>query len=306
MPLSVIVPTHDRPAVLRDLLVTLQAQQVDPARLEVVVVDDGSSSDIAAVVNEVAGAGPIGMRCEQQTMTGLNGARNRGVAATRGEVIAFLDDDTLVAPGWAAALLSAFSDAECAAAGGRVELAFADPEPAWLVEWRCYLAEYELGAAARWLLDDDPVPVGANCAVRRSEFERLGGFRPGLDRIGRSLVSNGDTEFFRRLRHTGGRLRYVPEASVIHRIPADRVTVEYFLERHRAQGVSDELLLRSEGHRASWGHRYGLAVEALGSASGRRPVRDRLLLRYWLGRLAATWVSRPTAAGEPPRRPPAT
>jgi GT2 family glycosyltransferase len=312
MSLSVIVPTHDRPAVLHDLLETLQAQAVDPARLEVIVIDDGSPSDMSAVVSAAADGGAIEMRCEPQAMTGLNGARNRGVALARGDVIAFLDDDTLVSPGWAAALLAAFEDDACAAVGGRIELGFASPEPPWLTEWRCYLAEYDLGTEARWLTADDPVPVGANCAVRRADFERAGGFRPGLDRIGRSLVSNGDTEFFRRLRAAGGRLRYVPEASVIHRIPPGRMTVQYFLRRHRAQGVSDELLLRLEGHRASWGHRVGLAGEvattarslALARLRGRDTVRDRLLLSYWTGRLAATRLNPDAAGGEPERRRP--
>ncbi len=95
--LSAIVPTHDRPAVLRRCLETLQAQDVDRSEFEVVVVDDGSRSDITAVVGAVAAAGPIPMRCERQPMTGLNAARNRGVAAATGHVLGFLDDDTLVA-----------------------------------------------------------------------------------------------------------------------------------------------------------------------------------------------------------------
>ena len=103
-----------------------------------------------------------------------------------------------------------------AGVGGRVELSLAAPAPDWLGELTCYLAEYDRGPNACWLDDRDPVPVGANCAVRRDDFDRLGGFRLGLDRIAGSLVSNGDTEFFRRLRAMGGRLRYEPAASVIH------------------------------------------------------------------------------------------
>src|SRR3954454_13035456 len=267
MMLTAIVPTHDRPTVLEDCLATLIDQEIDPDGLEVVVVDDGSQSDIGALVARVALRSPIAVRCERQPLSGLNAARNRGVDSARGEVLAFLDDDTLVAPGWAAAMTHAFDSSACAAVGGRVDLGLAAPEPDWLPEFRCYLAEYDLGDEGRWLADADPVPVGANCAVRRSELERVGGFRSGLDRIGGSLVSNGDTEFFRRLRSAGGRLRYEPGARVTHRIPAERLTVPYFRRRNRDQGVSDELLLRLDDHAPTLGHRVGLARELMRSGT---------------------------------------
>jgi glucosyl-dolichyl phosphate glucuronosyltransferase len=292
--LSAIVPTHDRPIALRRCLETLRLQDATPAEFEVVVVDDGSTSDIQAVVASVAAGSPIEIRYERQPLTGLNGARNRGARVTRGAVLAFLDDDTLVSPGWAPALLGAFRANPCAAVGGKVDIGLESAAPPWLAEVEHYLAAYDLGPAARWL-GDDPVPVGANCAVRRSDFDRLGGFRLGLDRFAGSLVSNGDTEFFRRLKAMGGRLRYEPEASVIHCVPADRLTVAYFTRRHQAQGVSDELLLRLEGHEPSIGHQVGLsreigkALTTLGRDRLRRreTVIDRFMISYWMARLSA-------------------
>ena len=299
MRLSAIIPTHDRPESLAQCLETLMEQDVVADRLEVVVVDDGSRSDIPAVVAASSARGSIPVRCERQPLSGLNVARNRGAAVATGDVLAFLDDDTLVSPGWASALLRAFESHPCAGVGGRVELGLAAPAPDWLTrEFTCLLAEYDVGREARWL-EGDPVPVGANCAVRRGEFERIGGFRPGLDRIAGSLVSNGDTEFFRRLRAAGGRLRYEPEAKVVHCIPAERLTVRYFIKRHRAQGVSDELLLRLEGHSPTFRHKVELARD-LGRANawfckevlrGGSTVRPRFWSSYMVGRLAAARVA---------------
>lgn len=256
------------------------------------VVDDGSRSEVGDVVAAASAQGPVEMHYVRQEPSGLNRARNRGAAVARGDVLAFLDDDTLVAPGWGQALLHAFDRYPCAGVGGRIELSLAAPAPHWLGELTCYLAEYDRGPEACWL-EDDPLPVGANCAVRRIDFERSGGFRVGLDRIADSLVSNGDTEFFGRLRGMGGRLRYEPEASVLHCVPADRLTVRYFSARHRAQGVSDELLLRLQGDVPSLGHRLGLVRELVNAGkwfwkeavAGRETVRPRLLMAYWLGRL---------------------
>lgn len=299
MRLSAIVPTHDRPGALRACLETLREQTVAPEQLEVIVVDDGSSSDVAAVVSDAGAGAPVPMRCESQPPTGLNGARNRGVAVAGGDVLAFLDDDTLVSPQWAQALLDAFCDHDCAGVGGRVELELAAAPPPWLAVRRYYLAEYDLGDDPCWLTGD-PVPVGANCAVRRSDFERVGGFRDGLDRIGGSLVSNGDTEFFRRLRTAGGRLRYEPRAHVRHCVPADRLTIEFFLRRHYAQGISDELMFAIETGASSQRRRRAARIArelrrqapAMANtvvrdlARGRGLVNARFFAQYWRGRMA--------------------
>jgi glycosyltransferase involved in cell wall biosynthesis len=299
MKLSVIIPTHNRPDLLRHCLETLQAQQhVDLAALEVVVVDDGSPGDIAALVADVSAHGAVVMRCERQDLTGLNAARNLGAERSGGEVLAYLDDDTLVSPGWAAALLGTFDTYTCAAVGGRVELGLAGPAPEWLAGRRHYLAEYDLGSEPCWI-ECDPVPVGANCAVRRSDFERIGGFRRGLDRLGSSLVSNGDTEFFRRLRTAGRTMRYEPDARVVHRVPADRLTAAFFAKRHYAQGVSDELLLAFQGDALGWRHSVRLAggifdgVKALcrDLVHRRGTLNGRFEAHYWAGRLVASLTS---------------
>ena len=116
--------------------------------------------------------------------------------------------------------------------------------PRWLTpRMHIFLSELELGEAPRWL-GPDRSPFGANCAVSRAAFDGCGGFRPGLDRVGQSLVSNGDTEFFDRVRAAGGRILYWPSAAVQHRVPATRLTREWFIRRARAQGASDLLVDR--------------------------------------------------------------
>ena len=273
MQLSAIIPTHNRPDQLRRCLESLRQQDVDSSALEVVVVDDGSTEAIEPIVLQAAAGGVIPMRCERQDLAGLNAARNQGASVSTGPLLAFLDDDTVISPGWARALITAFEDPACSAVGGRVELELAAPAPPWLAGRRQYLAEYDLGPDPRWLKSEttghggeggDPLPVGANCAVRRSVFDRVGGFRQGLDRIGDSLVSNGDTDSFRRPRARGGALRHEPSAQVIHCVPAERLTVDYFIRRQHAQGVSDELLLAQDGQRLGGASPSGAGADAGG------------------------------------------
>jgi glucosyl-dolichyl phosphate glucuronosyltransferase len=297
--LSIIIPTRDRPGLLRDCLRTIQRQQVGAESVEVVVIDDGSLQPLQPVVADARGE--ISIRCIRQAPAGLNAARNRGIEVTSGEAVAFLDDDTLLSPQWARTVLATFESSACAAMGGRVRLEFeGGSAPAWLARTqREYLAEFDLGPEPLWL-DYGPDPVGANCAVRRAEFDRVGPFRDGLDRIGSSLVSNGDTEFFRRLRRRGGRVRYEPAAAAIHRVSAERLTREFFLRRAHAQGVSDALLAAGAHPdlrvarlaREVW--RCGRTGPILirGLATGHGTMNARQWASYCRGRLGATVAGR--------------
>lgn len=97
---SVVVPTHDRMDVLPEVLAAVEAQAA-PFPFELVVVDDGSAADTAAFL--AGRAFSIPARVIRQENRGPAAARNAGVAAARGRLVAFLGDDTVPAPGWLAA-----------------------------------------------------------------------------------------------------------------------------------------------------------------------------------------------------------
>lgn len=277
--LSAIIPTRDRPELLADALRSLMTQTI--ADFEVVVVDDGSEPSLEPVVGGVKGRVPV--KYVRQDPAGLNVGRNTGAAHARGTVLAYLDDDTIVAPRWAEAVLDSFRTRDCAAMAGRIQLWFEGEAPGWLTpKLRSYLSELDLGEES---FDVPPSrsPFGANCAVSRDWFDRIGGFVTGLDRNGASLVSNGDIEFFRRLREAGGTVTYRPEAAVLHRVPPERLTPEFFRRRAFAQGVSDIL---DGGDRSVV---TGVAREAI--RRGRAlPILAKGLVRGHGARPAAYWL----------------
>jgi GT2 family glycosyltransferase len=289
--LSVVIPTRDRPERIARCLETLAAQDIPVGtELDIVVVDDGSEPALEIALGARAGLPPV--LCLRQAAAGLNAARNRGAAEARSEAIAFLDDDTLVDPGWAQAVLEALAIPGCDAVGGRVTLALEADAPVWLTrKLRRYLAEFDLGEEPRWL-PGEPVPVGANCAVTRAALEAAGGFLDGLDRVGASLLSNGDTEFFRRLQRRGGRIRYAPAAHVRHCVPAERLTIDFFRRRAYAQGRSDALLARrGAGHAASQARELvragrSVPIAARGVLAGRGAVTAGFWVQYCRGRMA--------------------
>lgn len=288
---SAIIPTYNRAEMLRGVLETLETQNARPDLFEVVVVDDGSGDATPEVLEVFADRLPL--RSVHQQNAGLNVARNTGAEAARGRILAFLDDDVLLHPGWVrevAAAFDAFPDAQAAA--GRIRLRFESPPPPWLTDrFHSYLSAFDAGPEPGWL-PGVRFPPGANAIVLRSEWERLGGFVPDLDRRGASLISSGDKEFFLRLRTSGGRIAWWPAAWVLHRVHPDRLSRDWFRRRAYAQGLGDGTIeARAVAPRVTTVAREVLRagraapILARNLALGRGTLPADLWLRFCAGRI---------------------
>lgn len=285
--LTVVVPTYNRAGLLADVLADLDRQDAVAGSYEVVVVDDGSTDATAATV---AGFRPtrFSLRAIRQDNAGLNAARNAGADAAASEILAYLDDDVFVSPGYVRHLVQVFRDhPEAGAAAGQVDLAFEGDRPRWLTPaLEGYLSRFDARARAQYLEPPD-YPRGANFGVRRSVWAGLGGFLVGLDRQGRSLLSNGELEFFARFHRAGGRTVNCPEAAVVHRVPPDRLTLDWFRRRADAQGKSDVLFERMTDGPAP---RLPLAREAC-RAGRAAPILAKNVLAGRGRASAAVWLS---------------
>ncbi|WP_320671638.1 glycosyltransferase family 2 protein [Patulibacter defluvii] len=287
--ISVVIPTRDRATLLERTLRSL-ARVEGAAGLEIVVIDDGSETPLAdqLPLAEL----DLDLRVLRQEPGGLNVGRNSGVAATSREIVAFLDDDVLVEPDWGIGVAAAF-DGRRALIGGRILADAPIPVPDWVhPQKRTYISVLDLG--------DRPGPfpswagpVGANFAVLRDVLHRVGTFRPGLDRTGKSLLSGGDTELVGRVLAAGLVVEYWPAATVHHHIPVERLTKAWFRERARAQGRTNVLMDGADdlGPRALAGEALR-ALRAGGIAAKRVRQRQSLIdAELWLwssrGRLEA-------------------
>ena len=112
---SVVVPAHDAEATVEDCARSLLALDYPPELLEIVVVDDGSR-DLTRALLEAMGDAVVVVA---QAHRGRAAARNAGVRAARGEVIAFTDADCAVEPAWLSELVAPLSDPAAGIAGGR-------------------------------------------------------------------------------------------------------------------------------------------------------------------------------------------
>lgn len=236
MTTTVIVCTFNRSVSLRAALESVAASVVSPSiTWEVLIVDNNSSDETKAVAEEFCRRYPGRFRYVFEPQPGKSYALNTGIGESRGEILAFLDDDVTVSPSWVQGLTKAVQEGNWAGAGGRTLLAHSFTPPPWLA----LSGPYGMGGilAALFDLGDQPAelteaPYGTNAAYRRAAFEKYGGFRTDLGPSPNSRTPrpNEDTEFGRRLMAAGERLRYEPSAVVYHPVPTARLEKKYFLD----------------------------------------------------------------------------
>ncbi|MEV3967572.1 glycosyltransferase family 2 protein [Streptomyces sp. NPDC050698] len=233
-----------------------------------------------------------------QRRKGLSGARNTGVEAAVGEVVAFLDDDATAHPSWTARLLAGHRDPRVAGVGGLVVPWWETDRPPW------FPPEFDwvVGCSYRGL-PEEPAPVrnfiGANMSFRRDVLRAAGGFRTDLGRVGTRPLGCEETELCLRIRsrRPDAVLLYDPSATVRHRVPAARATWSYFRSRCYAEGLSKALVARySEGAAALSSERAYLrstVPRAYGEALRHRrsaPARTVLALTLGVGATAAGYA----------------
>ena len=231
---------------------------------------------------------------------GLSAGRNTGIAASYGDVIAFLDDDAVAEPDWLLHFAEGYEDPLVMAVGGRTMPIWASGRrPAWFPEE----FDWVVGCTYKGL-PPGRVQVrnvlGGNASFRRSAFDAAGGFATGIGRDGdKRPLGCEETELCIRLTHARPEaVLLIDDRAVIHhRVPEAREHFAYFRTRTYAEGLSKALVARSVG--ADKGleseRRYTTRVLPAGVARG---LRDMLLARPGgAGRAAAIVTGVVTAAG---------
>lgn len=301
---SVVVATHNRAHALGRVLESLLAQNVAQA-FEIIVVDNRSSDSTRSVVEEFVRSSSGIVRYVREERPGAAAARNTGIEAARGAIIAFVDDDEFVWPDWLAALDDVYQqhpDAWCV--GGRVLLELPEVQPKWFDRTSpittAYLSGLDMGPQTLKLRYPQALFCG-NLSARREALVSVGRFRLSLGPVGtdhrRGLVRNllgEEVDLCLRIHRRGGVIYYAGRATVEHVIPSERLTKHYFRTRAYWNGRASEALALDSDH--AFGSR---TLRLLTNASKdlvlmglRYMVGDahhgfdhELTVRFWLGKI---------------------
>ncbi len=234
--MCVVVPVRDGAEALDRCLAALDGQDYPPELLSVVVVDNASVEDVAAVVARHPRATLL-----RQPSGGSYAARNLALRGARAEVLAFTDADCDPLPDWVSASVGSLTaEPRAAMVGGAVQLTYEHGRPVSA----CELFEAVQGFPQERYLERYRFAVTANMTAWRATFDEVGPF-------GEELVSGGDHEWGNRVAAAGGLQRYAPAAVVRH--PA-RATWDEALRKWRRVSSG-----RVATHRSSGGRRRDAA-----------------------------------------------
>ncbi len=232
MEISVILCTYNRCHSLAKALESVATSSLpDLIEWEVLVIDNNSKDQTREVVEDFCKQYPGRFRYLFEPKQGKSNALNTGVREAHGSILAFMDDDVIVDPGWLRNVTKSFDSGVWAGAGGRILAQRSFVVPDWLALDGPYslsgmLALFDLGDRAKEM---NCPPFGTNMAFRKTVFTKYDGFRTDMGPHPGSEIRNEDTEFGRRLLAAGERLWYEPSAVVYHAISDNRLHKRYFL-----------------------------------------------------------------------------
>ena len=197
---SIIIPVFNQGRELERCLSALERQTYPARRLEVIVVDNGSDEPIGRVTERFSF-----VRAIHEPTPGSYAARNRGIEASRGEILAFTDADCVPADDWVEHGVRAVEGLPGAGmVAGRIELTFPNPHRRTAVELFEAVFAFPQEKFLTWGFG-----ATANLVTTRATIDQVGPFD-------QRLMSGGDMEWGQRVRALGFAQRYGPDVCVFH------------------------------------------------------------------------------------------
>jgi GT2 family glycosyltransferase len=239
--ITVIIPTKNRCELIRELLNSLEnLRGLTRIQPNIIVGDNASADSTPKIVEMRKTSFPTELILLNVASPGKSAVLNQAIRRSTGEVLAFLDDDVVVDSSWLEEIDNFFKSNPAHCVGqGKIRTGLGDsPDP----EVRRLLQRYRTIPQLEFSSDIGDLHSlnGANIAIRRTVFDRVGYFDERLG-PGASGTSE-DVELAQRIRKAGIKIAYMPRALVYHRVDRERLTEKYFKQTHWRQGASRFLM----------------------------------------------------------------
>jgi glycosyltransferase involved in cell wall biosynthesis len=239
--ITVAIPTYNGAARLPEVFRQLQRQeQTESITWEILVVDNNSSDSIQDVIGHFQTIMPH-LRWCQESMQGAGFARRRAFREARGELVAFLDDDTIPDAHWVSAVAQfARTHPHAGAYASRVHADYAVPPPPNFDRIAAFLAITERGnQPLLYGKNSRLLPPSAGLVVRKSVWRQYVPEEMILTgRIEGNMLTGEDLEMLSYIQASPWEIWYNPAMEITHKIPAGRLEKRYLVPFLRGIGLT--------------------------------------------------------------------
>ena len=242
--ISIIICTYNRQKFIGECLECLSRQSLDPGKWEVIIIDNQSTDDTAAIVKTFIQNHPaLPFRYVFEEKKGLSYARNRGITEAASGLICFIDDDAEAVPGFAETIVDFMQmHPEASGAGGRVLPKYSEvPQPKWMNKYLAgFIGLVDHGEPPRIFTGRMKYPIGCNMTYRKEWLTRAGGFNNEL------TFRGDDKHIYNVVSKLNPAVYYLPKALVYHNIDAARLSFTNFKKLFLKTGNEEKIRIRAE------------------------------------------------------------
>lgn len=243
--ISAVICTYNRDKFIRKSLQCLCKQTLDKENYEVIIVDNNSTDNTAAICKAfIEEHQDYNIRYVFEMNKGLSFARNRGISEANSPIITYIDDDAEATPQFLQSIVAFLQRNEhVIGIGGKVVPVYPDGgEPEWM-------NKYLNGFVGRMDFGNDPIPftkkmkypAGCNMSYRKEILQKAGGFNNEL------TFRSDDKYIFFQVTKISPNVYYLPHARVYHNIDGQRLSFQNFKKLFLKTGNEEKVRIKSEG-----------------------------------------------------------
>ena len=234
MIIDIVIPTYNRSESLKRTAQSLfTAHPSDKINFNLYIVDNNSTDRTKTVIEELNNEFKGNIHYLFEPQQGMDMAKNSALKAAKGDVLIFTDDDVTFGPGWLKSISENFKNPAVHCLTGKIIPVYNHEKPSWYSDKLSCVIGYVDYGEQRTTVDH---ATGANTALRRETFQKLGGFTARKDLI------NEDTFLSQKLLLSGYEIIYDPRMVICHHFQKEKFTKPYFRKWYWKSGRSISVL----------------------------------------------------------------
>lgn len=246
--ISAVLCSYNRARFVIKAVESIFNQDFDKSKFEVIVVDNNSTDNVLELLSAYKQQHPdYNFSYYVEHQQGVAHARTRCAKEAKGEIVAYLDDDSMAQPGWLASIAQFFDEhPEVYSTGGKIVPYFLTDIPEWYSKYFFGLVgNFDLGPNVK-KLTGNRYPCGANMAFRKKVFDEVGYFNADLGRKGNALIATEEKDIYLKILKAGHDVYYLPHVWVKHAVEGNKFDKHYVKRHSRGIGGGERLRLKGQ------------------------------------------------------------